>query len=119
MNATVTKRCPYCAEEIHAEAKKCKHCGEMIDASLRRQKKWNPGTAAVLSFFIPGAGQIYKGEIMEGIFWFVFIVVGYVFILPGLALHILCVVNAHGKTRAEQIANIGTDRAESKRPLGK
>ena len=119
MNAPVTKRCPYCAEEIHAEAKKCKHCGEMIDASLRRQKKWNPGTAAVLSFFIPGAGQIYKGEIMEGIFWFVFIVVGYVFILPGLVLHILCVMNAHGKTGAEQVANIGTDQAESKRPFGK
>ena len=27
----------------------------------------NPGTAAVLSFFIPGVGQIYNGEFLRGI----------------------------------------------------
>jgi len=26
-----TKRCPFCREEIHAEAIKCKHCGTMLD----------------------------------------------------------------------------------------
>ena len=28
-----------------------------------------PGTAAVLSFFIPGVGQIYNGAFLRGIFW--------------------------------------------------
>jgi len=31
----------------------------------------NPGTAAVLSFFIPGVGQIYNGKILRGIFWLI------------------------------------------------
>jgi TM2 domain-containing membrane protein YozV len=30
-----------------------------------------PGTAAVLSFFIPGVGQIYNGDIWRGLFWLI------------------------------------------------
>lgn len=30
-----------------------------------------PGTAAVLSFFLPGVGQIYNGKLLRGIFWLV------------------------------------------------
>ena len=29
----------------------------------------NPGTAAVLSFLIPGVGQIYNGTFWRAIFW--------------------------------------------------
>ncbi len=36
----------------------------------------NPGTAAVLSFLVPGFGQIYNGTILRGIFWLI--------ITPGL-----------------------------------
>lgn len=36
----------------------------------------NPGIAAVLSFFIPGLGQIYNGQIMKGI---IFIVLASIF----------------------------------------
>jgi TM2 domain-containing membrane protein YozV len=31
----------------------------------------NPGTAAVLSFFIPGLGQFYNGKFLRGIFWLI------------------------------------------------
>lgn len=31
----------------------------------------NPGTAAVLSFLIPGMGQIYNGKILRAIFWLI------------------------------------------------
>ena len=35
-----------------------------------------PGLAAVLSFFLPGVGQIYNGDFLRGIFWLI--------ITPGL-----------------------------------
>lgn len=103
--ATVTaiRTCPFCAEEIRVEAKKCKHCGEMLDASLRAQKKFNPGAAAVLSFFIPGAGQIYKGEIGQGLFWLFSVIFGYMFfVVPGIVLHIMCIMNAYGNSQAKK-----------------
>ncbi|MBF0169795.1 MAG: hypothetical protein HQK87_01675 [Nitrospinae bacterium] len=31
----------------------------------------SPGVAATLSFFIPGAGQIYNGMFLRGIFWLI------------------------------------------------
>ena len=31
----------------------------------------NPGTAAVLSFILPGLGQIYNGQMWWGIFWLI------------------------------------------------
>lgn len=31
----------------------------------------NPGVAAVLSFFIPGVGQIYNGDFLRALFWLI------------------------------------------------
>jgi TM2 domain-containing membrane protein YozV len=31
----------------------------------------NAGAAAVLSFLVPGVGQIYNGKILRGIFWLI------------------------------------------------
>jgi hypothetical protein len=29
------KRCPFCAEEVRAEAAKCKHCGSALEPQMR------------------------------------------------------------------------------------
>jgi len=93
-----TKRCPYCRETILINAVKCRHCGEVLDEGLRREREpqaWNPGVAAVLSFLIPGLGQMYKGQVLNGLAWLFVVVVGYVCgCAPGIVLHIVCLFEA-------------------------
>lgn len=125
--------CPFCAETIQPTAKKCKHCGELLDPVLRAKhaersqpvqvnvgvqhyqtppaqvapygKQLNPGTAAVLSFVWPGAGQMYAGKVGQGLLWMLAVGIGYVaLIVPGLILHGLCIFSA---TRAARDTNAG------------
>jgi hypothetical protein len=104
--------CPYCGEAILAVAKKCKHCNEIIDPMLRvhgqgqlqvnvglsptlYRPRASSGVAALLSFFWPGAGHIYCGEVGAGLGWMMATFIGYVaFIVPGIILHICCIVAA-------------------------
>lgn len=44
----ITKRCPYCAEEILVDAKKCKHCGEWLEVQPDKGSKDNTLTAREL-----------------------------------------------------------------------
>ncbi len=55
----------------------------------------NMGVAAVLSLIVPGAGQMYRGNVNSGLKWFMLVPLGYfLFILPGLFMHIACVYRA-------------------------
>jgi TM2 domain-containing membrane protein YozV len=102
--------CPYCAEIIKAEAVKCKHCGEFLDQRLRQQQarvvnsggapKPSPGVAMVLSLVIPGAGQMYSGNVGSGFLWMICTAIGYAFfIIPGAILHIVCILSAGSAAR--------------------
>lgn len=112
------KKCPYCAELINAEAIKCKHCGEIVDydakqrdlriAKLRaesiQQPKWSRGVAAVLSLFVPGSGQVYKGEISKGLFVIAVMAIAYpisLFFFPLIffvvAFHLAAIQDAYAK----------------------
>lgn len=57
-------------------------------------KRWSRAVAFLLSLLIPGLGQLYKGQFISAVAWFVFVLVGYVFIVPGLILHVCCVIGA-------------------------
>jgi TM2 domain-containing membrane protein YozV len=59
------------------------------------QQLWSPGIAAVLSFFVPGLGQLYKKQIFHAICWFILVPVGYFFfVIPGVILHLFCIIGA-------------------------
>ncbi len=62
---------------------------------LTRERSFNPIIAGALSFFIPGLGQLYKGQLWRALLWFLLTPAGYaLFIVPGIILHILCVLTA-------------------------
>lgn len=69
-----TVYCHECGSEIRRAAEICPECGVRQQHSESHQGgsasqsgEKNPGLAAVLSFFLAGAGQIYNGEIGKGI----------------------------------------------------
>ncbi len=101
------KRCPFCRASIDADARKCRHCGETLDPLLRageeaarsamrwREPSYNPGIAMLLSLIWPGLGQIYRGKLIRGLAWMIVVPLGYIcFIIPGMVLHLLCIILA-------------------------
>jgi TM2 domain-containing membrane protein YozV len=56
----------------------------------------SPAVAAALSLIVPGAGQLYAGRPVSAIVWFTLVVLGYMLIVPGLVLHMLCIAAAAG-----------------------
>lgn len=57
--------------------------------------KFSPGIAAILSFLIPGLGQMYRGKVLIGFLWLIAVLCGYAaLVLPGFILHVICVAMA-------------------------
>jgi TM2 domain-containing membrane protein YozV len=64
--------------------------------ALRGGRSASPLLAAVLSLVVPGAGQLYTGNVASAILWFLLVTLGYMLFLPGLFLHVFCIATAVG-----------------------
>ena len=63
----------------------------------------SPGIAAVLSFLIPGLGQLYTGRLLAAALWFVGTALAYWAVLvPGFIAHALCIWSAYQGARSWQ-----------------
>lgn len=62
---------------------------------MEKTRKDKNGAAAVLSFLLPGLGQLYKGQLIGAFFGFIITMIAYFpLVIPGLILHALMVINA-------------------------
>jgi len=62
--------------------------------ATRGGREASPLLAAVLSLVVPGAGQLYTGNVLSAILWFVLVGAGYTLVLPGIFLHLFCIATA-------------------------
>lgn len=62
--------------------------------AVRGGRTASPVVAGVLSLVVPGAGQLYTGNVLSALLWFVLVTAGYTLILPGLFLHLFCIAFA-------------------------
>lgn len=59
--------CSSCGSIVKKAAEICPNCGVRQSGSPGGTSEKNPGAAALLSFFITGAGQIYNGQVGKGL----------------------------------------------------
>jgi TM2 domain-containing membrane protein YozV len=68
-----------------------------------------PGTAAVLSFIVPGVGQIYNGDIWRGLFWLI-VTPGFWIGTGGLlgwVCHLIAAATAYSRGEKKERALLG------------
>ena len=63
--------CVNCGAKIYVGAEICPKCGARQPLMERESPKKNPGLAAVLSVFFTGLGQIYNGQFLKALIFFI------------------------------------------------
>lgn len=89
--------CPHCGTEVpDDETGTCPSCGRIIRERAKNQELKSPVLAAVMSFLIPGLGQVYTGNTLRGILLLIGAFVGFIMLLvPGLIVLAYAVYDAY------------------------
>ena len=58
-----------------------------------KRSNYNNGVAAILSFLVPGVGQIYQERFLVGLAFFVFTALGYLLIVLGFITYFFAFVD--------------------------
>lgn len=97
--------CSKCGTGTEDTASFCSKCGASLAGGANPNSpvtvivngtNANPILAGILSFLIPGLGQVYNGQFIEAVVWFFMTGLGYLFfVLPGLILHICSIIAAY------------------------
>lgn len=83
--------CPSCDARVSDQAQACPSCGHPLREPAAVKSAVSPNIAAVLSV-IPGLGHLYLGQPFQGLLWFLMTAGAYLLWLPGVVMHVLCVV---------------------------
>jgi len=107
-----TKICPNCGAEVPIDANFCPKCGvnftepkvsqqaqqpiAQAPSPVDRSNRKDPILAAILSFIIPGVGQIYVGATTRGVVYIILAIILYLlFIIPGVIFAIYALYDAY------------------------
>jgi hypothetical protein len=58
----MTKKCPFCGEEIAVTAQKCKHCGEWLEQTVEKSSNWGTRLLKSIIFGAVGWACFYFGS---------------------------------------------------------
>jgi TM2 domain-containing membrane protein YozV len=83
--------CPNCGEKVKPSSAPAAGAPAPAVASGK-----NPILAAILSFVIPGLGQVYNGQIVKGIVIFVAFIIGiFLVVIPGVIVWLYGIYDAY------------------------
>jgi tetratricopeptide (TPR) repeat protein len=89
--------CPHCGTEMLGdETGTCLSCGKIIRERAKSPELKSPLLAAIMSFLIPGLGQMYTGNTLRGILLLIGAFVGFIILLvPGFIVLAYAVYDAY------------------------
>jgi TM2 domain-containing membrane protein YozV len=107
--------CPHCGAEItHQEAEICPNCGVRVKVAPQIKGEKSQGIAALLSFFFPGLGQVFDGNLTRGVIFLIGTFVGTLFFfVPGLIVWIYQIYDAYSIAKKMNAGEIPFKEADA------